>query len=527
MLELNLEGAPPRQPTTAEINFQAALLAALMAVVLSLILRYGFGAPLVPELLSQFIFATLPISIIEFGVGLLGPFAKQLAFVGCFVVYGAGLLALALPFLNRNGRAVLSAVSLSLVSWFLVLLLVFPLLGEGLFGWHLRQGMAASCAWMLLISLFYGADALLLRELFRRGSSTAAAGETSGLYQRLSRTVIERRRIASWIGYVIIGVALYDIGRALLPLLFTGGAGRVRHGNGVFPDIDGLALELTPTSDFYQVSKNASDPAVDAARWRLQITGLVESPLSFSFDEIQGLPSVEQYATLECISNEVGGDLVSSALWQGVRLKDLLQKAVPKPGVVTVVLRAADGYTDSIPLERAQADGTILAYRMNGMLLDLTHGFPVRLIAPGIYGMKNVKWVTGVELINHDYKGYWQARGWDNRAEYKTMSRIDTPTKTIGEKTTVAGVAFAGDRGISKVEVSTDGGKTWEAADLTMALSAYTWVLWHKDWMPESKGPKVLVVRATDGRGVTQTSEHAPPIPDGASGYDVRRIDVA
>src|SRR3984885_7333013 len=525
MLELDLEGAPPRQPTAAEINFQAALLAAVLAVVLSLIVRYGFGAPLVPELLSQFIFATLPISIIEFGVGLLGPFAKQLAFIGCFVVYGAGLLALALPFLNRISRGALSAASLSLVSWFLVLLVVFPLLGEGFLGRHLRQGVAASCAWMLLVSLGYGVGAVLLREFFQRGSSTAAV-ETPGLYQRLSSTVIERRRIASWIGYVIIAVAVYDIGRALLPSLFTGVAGRVRHGNGVFPDINGLALELTPTPDFYQVSKNASDPDVDSARWRLQVTGLVDNPLSLSFDEIQVLPAVEQYATLECISNEVGGDLISSALWQGVRLKDLLLKALPKPEVVTVLLRAADGYTDSIPLERAMADGTILAYRMNGALLEMTHGFPLRLIVPGIYGMKNVKWITGVELVNHDYKGYWQARGWDNRAEYKTMSRIDTPAKSIGEKTTVAGVAFAGDRGISKVEVSTDGGKTWEAADLKSPLSSYTWVLWHKDWMPESNGPKVLVVRATDGRGATQTPEHAPPIPDGASGYDVRRINV-
>ena len=202
----------------------------------------------------------------------------------------------------------------------------------------------------------------------------------------------------------------------------------------------------------------------------------------------------------------------------------MLDRAVLKSGIVDIVLRASDGYADSIPLDRALADGTILAYEMNGAPLNSTHGFPLRLIVPGIYGMKNVKWITRIEAVPYDFKGYWQARGWDDRAVYKTMSRIDVPQKTVTADAAIAGIAFAGDRSIAKVEVSTDGGKTWEPAQVKPALSPYCWVLWHKDWTGASAGAHILLVRATDAQGIVQTSQHAPPIPDGASGYDSRRV---
>jgi hypothetical protein len=140
--------------------------------------------------------------------------------------------------------------------------------------------------------------------------------------------------------------------------------------------------------------------------------------------------------------------------------------------------------------------------------------------------MKNVKWITAIEAVDFDFKGYWQKRGWDDRAEYKTMSRIDAPSSSIKGSGTIAGIAFAGDRGIQGVQVSTDGGKTWQDADLKPPLSGYTWVLWHLDWTPASPGSRLLLVRATDGNGITQTSSHAPPIPNGSSGYDSRTIRV-
>ena len=163
---------------------------------------------------------------------------------------------------------------------------------------------------------------------------------------------------------------------------------------------------------------------------------------------------------------------------------------------------------------------------MNGQPLTPVHGFPVRLLVPGIYGMKNVKWIKRVEAIDFDFKGYWQRRGWDDRAEYRTMSRIDVPDSGVKGATTIAGVAFAGDRGISRVEVSTDGGRTWENAVIDSPLGPNTWVLWQKRWLPVSAGKHRVLVRATDGPGVVQTSQYAPPEPSGSTGYHARTINV-
>ena len=336
--------------------------------------------------------------------------------------------------------------------------------------------------------------------------------------------LLQRRRVVRGIGYAVLAVGVYDIARSLLGSWLNAGAGRVRSGTGEFPNVNNLAMEVTPTKDFYVVSKNAFDPDVDAGRWRLEVAGLVETPMTLTYDDIKALPAVEQYATLCCISNEVGGDLIGNAAWRGVRLKDLLQRAGLRPGVVDIALRASDGYTDSISLERATQDGTLLVYEMNGEPLKPEHGYPLRLLVPGIYGMKNVKWITRLEAIDYDLKGFWQRRGWDDRAEYKTMSRIDAPASTVKGEAEIAGVAFAGDRGIGKVEVSTDGGATWETAEIKPALSPFTWVLWHKRWTPPRPGKHRLVVRATDGRGQLQTSQYAPPDPSGSSGYDAKTI---
>ena len=156
---------------------------------------------------------------------------------------------------------------------------------------------------------------------------------------------------------------------------------------------------------------------------------------------------------------------------------------------------------------------------MNGKPLTKEHGFPLRLLVPGIFGMKNVKWITKIEAVANDFKGYWQRRGWDDKAEYKTISRIDTPNSKVKAQTTIAGIAFAGDRGIVKVEVSTDGGKTWEAAEIKPPLSPYAWALWQKNWTPEAAGEYAIKVRATDGRSVLQTSQVTSPDPSGATGY--------
>jgi DMSO/TMAO reductase YedYZ molybdopterin-dependent catalytic subunit len=381
-----------------------------------------------------------------------------------------------------------------------------PILGAGLAGRYLPQGAFRSSLWMLAVSAVFGLILGLASRLYREKPQSARS------------PMLERRRVIRSVGYAVLAVGLYDIGRSLFHTWFEKGSGRVKGGDGVFPNVDGLALEVTPTTDFYEVSKNPFDPQVDTARWRLEVAGLVNESLVFTYDEIRALPAVEQYATLACISNEVGGDLIGNALWRGVRLRDLLERAGLKEGVIDIVFTASDDYRDSISLERAMANGTLLVYEMNGEKLTASHGFPLRLIVPGIYGMKNVKWIKRIEAVDYDFKGYWQRRGWDDRAEYQTMSRIDAPTEDVKGEAVIAGIAFAGDRKISKVEVSTDGGRTWEEAEIKAPLSPYTWSLWQKRWTP-SAGKHTLLVRATDGRGVTQTSQHSRPDPSGSTGH--------
>ena len=233
--------------------------------------------------------------------------------------------------------------------------------------------------------------------------------------------------------------------------------------------------EVTPTYLFYRIDKNAIVPEIDVTSWSLSIQGLVNNPLSLNYNDIKSMNSVEQYATLSCVSNMIGGDLVSTALWKGVRLRDILSKAQIKQGVKYIVFRCYDGYDVGIPIESGLMDGTILAYEMDNIPLPNEHGYPLRAIVPGFYGMMNPKWITEIELVDSTYEGFWQRKGWTNSGNNNIYSTIVTAGNqyitnrfpnlvqnnfALGKPTQVAGIAFAGDRGISKVEVSTDGGNT-------------------------------------------------------------------
>lgn len=298
-----------------------------------------------------------------------------------------------------------------------------------------------------------------------------------------------------------------------------------------FPDIPGLSPEITTASEHYVVDINLVQPSVDAASWSLRVFGEVEEPSRFTFESLQrSFDVVEEYVALSCVSNEVGGDLVGNSAWGGVRLKDVLEEARPHSGAMDVVFRAADGYSDSIPLELA-LDGTVLlAVSQNGEPLEQGHGFPCRVRVPAIYGMKNVKWLQEIEVVPSDYQGYWQERGWSDVATVKTASRIDVAgdggTATAGGETWVAGVAWAGARGISKVEVSADGGSNWDEAILKRPLSPYSWRQWAYRWTPDGTGDATVMCRATDGDGATQSAETTPPHPDGAAGFHSVTVTV-
>jgi DMSO/TMAO reductase YedYZ molybdopterin-dependent catalytic subunit len=299
--------------------------------------------------------------------------------------------------------------------------------------------------------------------------------------------------------------------------------------------------EVTPTNKFYRVDVNIFPPSVNSGGWKLPVSGLVSNPLTLDYSQLLSMTPVEQYNTLECVSNEVGGDLISTAKWKGVKLKDVLAQAQVEPDATYVVFKAADGYDVGIPLDKAMLDGTILAYQINGVPLPPEHGFPVRVIVPGYYGMMNCKWLASIELVKETYRGYWQVRGWANEASYRTGSEIVTPgTAQVSQVfgiagaggvplglTPIAGIAFAGDRGIQKVEVSTDGGKSWTLASVKDPLSDNTWVLWAADWNPPSTGRYSIAVRATDKAGAVQTASVASPFPSGATGYHFVDVGVS
>jgi DMSO/TMAO reductase YedYZ molybdopterin-dependent catalytic subunit len=286
---------------------------------------------------------------------------------------------------------------------------------------------------------------------------------------------------------------------------------------------DKLPPEVTDSDHFYVISKNFSDPVVRQDKWRLMVDGMVERPMTLIYEDLLALPSTTFLRTQECISNEIGGDLISNGQWTGVPLRIVLERAGVKPGTIKVQFTCDDGYTTAIPLAEAMEEQTILAYQLNGAPLPERHGFPTRLIFPAHYGMKNPKWITRITATSDDYLGYWERQGWSDASVVQTMSRIDTPTRkdrlAVGAPTVIAGIAYAGSRGIARVEVSTDDGASWAQAALEPPLGTLTWVFWAYQWTPAKAGGFNVLVRATDGAGTRQPAESTPPIPLGATGY--------
>jgi DMSO/TMAO reductase YedYZ molybdopterin-dependent catalytic subunit len=508
-----------RQPRADILAALGATLTMLMAMGVS---RFTLGTPLIPELIAQQIFALVTPQLFTTIIRLLGFGAKWLVFAFAIIGYVGSGVALGWLYrwwLRSHGGApsVMSGCLFGAMMWLGVMTLGMPLLGAGFFGWALRSGPVWGAGGLLVLYLLYGA---LLGELTRcprrEGpcqipdfSQSRSAGRRQLLGGLLAWPTI-------WLWTSVGGHGLLGVGRRLAAAIGPR-----------FEAMPGLSPEVTPQEKFYTISKNLFDPTINAATWKLSIHGLVDKPLRLSLDEIKALPPYEAYVTFACISNEVGGHLISNAQWKGVSLKTLLAQAGPKLGARKIVLRSDDGYSTAIPLERGWRPETFLAYEMNGRSLPAKHGFPLRAVIPGYYGLKQPKWLTEVELVSHDYQGYWEERGWADEAVVKTMSRVDVPThrsQLPPHGTPIGGIAFAGDRGISMVQFSSDGGKTWQEAALKPALSAYAWRLWSAMLALPKEGAYLLAVRAADGRGNLQDERVAEPLPDGASGYHKLRV---
>ena len=290
-----------------------------------------------------------------------------------------------------------------------------------------------------------------------------------------------------------------------------------------FVGINGLAPIVVPNDDFYRIDTALVVPRPNPDDWEVKVTGMVDNELTFTLDDLLAMPLVDRYVTIACVSNDVGGDLIGNARWTGVRLVEVLEQAGVRPEATQIVGRSVDGWTSGFPTELA-FDGRdpLIAVGMNGEPLPSRHGFPARLIVPGLYGyVSATKWLAEIELTRwEDFDAYWIPRGWSKEGPIKTQSRIDHPRKgerIAGPDTIIAGVAWAPTRGIEKVEVRVDDGP-WTEAELTVPLSGDAWVQW-KLAMSVEPGEHFAYVRATDGSGMTQTEESSRPAPDGATGY--------
>ena len=296
-------------------------------------------------------------------------------------------------------------------------------------------------------------------------------------------------------------------------------------------DVDGLSPIITPNADFYRIDTALSVPRIDPTTWALKVTGMVENEVEISFADLLALPLEESVTTLACVSNYVGGDLIGNARWLGYPIRELLAQAKPLAGADMVLSRSEDGFTAGTPLEALTDErNSILAVGMNGEPLPLEHGYPVRMVVPGLYGyVSATKWVVELKLTRFDQeKGYWTPRGWSELGPVKLSSRIDVPRATAplsAGSVTVAGVAWSQHVGVSGVEVQVDDGD-WQAATLADAISIDTWRQWMFTW-PATAGEHVLRVRATDAEGLLQTADTMDVAPNGATGRHEIRVNVS
>jgi DMSO/TMAO reductase YedYZ molybdopterin-dependent catalytic subunit len=524
MLQAPVEDTPRLPAYNARrIGFAAGVAAAAVMLLAIVVLRALSDVMSLPEVVAEGLLMLLPGVLFSAVLDSLQHAAKPLF----YLAVGIGILIVGGVFgrwyADRPGWG--QVVRLVLGIWLVFGLGVYTILGAGFYGQHLQAGLLWHAASLLIV---FGVFGVALYHAY------------AALVHRALPTVPDLTRRVLLRNAVVAIVA--TVGAGSLWRLFSGGGATtpepaVASGTKPFSaaanpppfDLKGMSPEVTPMADFYTISKNFIDPAVAVGGWKLKIGGLVDQPMELTYDQLRALPASEGYYTLMCISNEIGGDLWGNAFWRGVKLKYLLEQAGVHTDAFKAVFSAADDYRDSVKLDRALHPDALLAWEMNGEPLKKEHGFPARLLIPGIYGMKNVKWLTGINIVADDFRGFWQNQGWDDAAPYQTESRIDVPRyrqSIPAGPLAVAGVAYAGDRGIQSVDVSTDGGRSWQPAQVKPGLSPYTWQLWRADVQVDQSARDVRV-RATDGQGHPQIRESNPPFPSGATGYHSVTIAVA
>lgn len=478
--------------------------AAMAAMYLASLLA---GLNPLPQLLQQPLLAVMPGPVFGFLIDSLKHAGKVLEELGLLLslIAALGLLGTAHSRLAAAWSFGHSALVAGAAGWLFVSLVLLPISGDGLLG--LGEGIQAPILWALIFAIYS-----VVLEVASKPGAVPEPGFDA-----------DRRRLVVRVPVTIAVLSTGILCLRLLPRWYQSVTAAPEAG------LAGPSPALTPLANFYVVSKNFSDPVIAEQGWALRFRGMVAAPYQLSAAELRGLPAVTQYVTLECISNVVGGNQISTGQFSGVPLADLIARAAPAPGAGAVIFRSRDGYTESLPLRQVMDSRDILVvHTLNGEPLTPQHGFPARILVPGHYGMKGPKWLDSIELAAREINGYWENQGWDPNVAVKTMSRIDSPaagdTVRLGPHQ-IAGIAFAGKRGISTVEIRI-GGSGWAPAQLQPALGPLTWTLWTFAWAPDHEGSFEVMVRARDGDGHLQLGQESSSYPSGSTGYHSVRLNV-
>ena len=497
--------------------------AGLAAAELVVGLVQGSASPVVP--VGQVFIDWVPKPLKDWAIEQFGTNDKVVLLLGALiVVLGLGVVVGILAMRGARGAAYALTCVIGLLGGFAVLTRPAPSVGK-LLPTIVGTGVSIAVLWYLA----------------PRRTAAAVPGQTKADDQPQDMGVDRRRFIGGAIGIGSIAVIAGGLGRMLqerfavdsernaLTLPSASSSAPTLPADAQL-DIPGIGPFVTPSNEFYRIDTALVVPQVSKDSWKLKIDGLVDNEIEITFDDLLARPQVERYVTLSCVSNEIGGDLVGNALWQGVLLKDVLEEAGLQPGAEQVVSRSIDGWTCGSPTEQIM-DGrdAMLAFGMNGEPLPARHGYPVRLVVPGLYGyVSATKWVTQIKLTRWDeYDAYWIPRGWSKLGPVKTMARIDTPRSGSDKAGTVpiAGVAWAVHRGISNVQIRVDEGE-WLDADLGGVPSNDTWVQWVY-YLDAEPGRHVIEARAIDGDDSPQPEQPRPVAPDGAQGYHRITIETS
>jgi DMSO/TMAO reductase YedYZ molybdopterin-dependent catalytic subunit len=584
------QAAPPEHPPGGHLTVEAAvrggLSAALLAGVIMLLLRQVAEVRTLPERLLEWALLFVPLDVFEAGQLWFGVDFKRYALYAAIAGMLLLLAALGALALGR-GWGWRGSLALGLGLWLLTMLVLMPLTSAGFFATELIDGTWPAVLGYLTVALTYAAGLAVPRPVADQvdSASTAADVNTS----RRSAAIMLVGALTGLAGATLLReLAPRASGlpvRALDPQepVPSGGveppnphpehlalpqpaiaapaeldspppASRLPEppdskplsrddGGGVATGgrkPGELAAPITSTDAFYIVTKNpAGDPVLHPESWRLRIDGEVEQAINLDYATLRSLPAVEVTKTLECISNLVarcdlapfGCELIGTARWTGVRLSDLFALAGGlRSGVVGLTTISADELTTTLPIQVALDPDTLLVYEMNGEVLPREHGYPARVLVPGHYGMKNAKWVVALRPVAREVLDWYGQRQWTREGRVKTMTRIDTPapnTRVALGPQRVAGIAYAGGRGVSKVEVSADGGQTWQTARfLEPAAGRDTWVRWETTVTLVARTATTLVARATDGTGVLQPEAFSLPQPDGGAGWHTVELQL-